>query len=94
MGMETNQGEDESMCEAEEVLSWLLSEVEQKSKEHLGNVKSVVRTLQDHCNFEDHYEQDRAVDAVLELGGFGGDLMGLVREANQRLKEGKGQVAA
>jgi hypothetical protein len=33
MGMETNQGEDESMCEAEEVLSWLLSEVEQKLKD-------------------------------------------------------------
>ena len=82
------------MCEAEEVLSWLLSEIEQKSKEHLGNVKGAVRTLQDRCNFEDRYEQDRAVDAVLELEGFGGDLMGLVREANQRLKEGKGQVAA
>jgi hypothetical protein len=94
MGMETNQGEDESMCEAEEVLSWLLSEVEQKSREHLGNVKSAVRTLQDRCNFKDHYEQNRAVDAVLELEGFGGDLMGLVREANQRLKEGKRQVSA
>ncbi len=57
------------MCEAEEVLSWLLSEIEQKSKEHLGNVKGAVRTLQDRCNFEDRYEQDRAVDAVLELEG-------------------------
>lgn len=82
------------MCEAEEVLSWLLSEVEQKSREHLGNVKSAVRTLQDRCNFEDHYEQNRAVDAVLELEGFGVELFGLVRETRQRLKESKRLVAA
>lgn len=82
------------MCEAEEVLNWLLSEIEQKSREHRGNVRGCVRTLQDRCNFQDHYEQERAVDAVLDLEGFGDELSGLVREARQHLKEAKRQVAA
>ncbi|MGE4442093.1 MAG: hypothetical protein AB7D27_11490 [Desulfomicrobium sp.] len=82
------------MCEAEEVLSWLLAEVEQKPKDCLGSVKGVVRVLQDDVDFESRYDEDRAVDAVIGLEGFGDELLGLVREAKQRLKESKRQVAA
>lgn len=82
------------MCEAEEVLNWLLSELEQKSTGYLGEVKDVVRTLHHRVNFEDRCDMDRAVDAVSDLEGFGDELLGLVRETRQRVKEAGQKVAA
>lgn len=82
------------MCEAEEILNWLCDELKLKSKECLDSVKGAVRTLQDRVNFEDRYEQNRAVDAVLEIEGSSDELLGLVREARQRVKEAGQKVAA
>jgi len=73
------------MCEAEEVLNWLLEEIEQKSKDVTA------------CGDDLYW--------AVELGRDCGDAMGqldelmiefkeLAREAKQRLKEARQQVAA
>jgi hypothetical protein len=82
------------MSNAEEILKWLCDELEKKQREHLGRVKTAVLTLQDHVNFQDYYEQERAVDTVLGLEQLGDELSDLASEAKQRLKEAKQQVAA
>lgn len=82
------------MCEAEEILRWLCEELKQKQKEHSDAVKGVVGVLQHNVNFEDMYEQMRAIDAVNNLEPFSDELSGIVREAKLRMKEAKGQVAA
>jgi hypothetical protein len=82
------------MSNAEEILRWLCEELEKKQKEHLSSVKRVVQTLSHDVDFEDRYEEMRAVDAVSDLEPFGDELSDLASEAKQRLKEAKQQVAA
>lgn len=77
------------MCEAEEVLSWLLAEVEQKSKEvtECGNDLhwAAPWMAQENKEYGDAFDQ---LDELMI------EFRSLVREAKQRLKEAKRQVAA
>ncbi|KAF5046496.1 hypothetical protein DSECCO2_470150 [anaerobic digester metagenome] len=82
------------MCEAEEVLNWLLSELENKAVSHRVEVKSFARHLELNVSFMDRYEEERAVDSVWPLETVSEELSDLVREAKQRLKESGQQVAA
>jgi hypothetical protein len=81
------------MNSAEQILRWLCEELKQKQKEHQRAIKGAIGVLQHHVNFEDIYEQMRAIDTVSDLG-LSDELLGLVGEAKQRLKEAKRQVAA
>lgn len=82
------------MNSAEQILRWLCEELKQKQKEHLRAVKGVIGVLQHDVNYEDIYEQMRAIDAVSNLEPFSDELSWLVSEAKQRLREAKRQVAA
>ena len=73
------------MCEAEEVLSWLCDELDQKSKEITAHGNAVYQATP----FPEEFE-----DVLNELDELMAELGQLAREAKQRLKEAKGQVAA
>jgi len=77
------------MCEAEKVLNWLCSEIEQKSKEVT------------ECGNDLHWaapwmaqENKEYGDALDQLDELMIECRQLAREAKQRLKESKRQVAA
>lgn len=77
------------MCEAEKVLNWLLSEIEQKSKEIT------------ECGNDLHWaapwmaqENKEYGDALGQMDELMIEFRQLARESRQRLKEAKGQVAA
>lgn len=77
------------MCEAEEVLNWLLSEIEQKSKEvnECGNDLYWAAPWMAQENKEYGDALDQLDELMIEFRQ-------LAREAKQRLKESKRQVAA
>jgi ElaB/YqjD/DUF883 family membrane-anchored ribosome-binding protein len=83
--METHQGEDELMCEAEEVLNWLCDELDQKSKEITVQGDAVYQTIPLAEDFDGVFD---------ELDELMSELRSLVREAKQRLKEARQKVAA
>lgn len=78
------------MCEAEEVLRWLIDEVAQKSKE-AGKCRHSLYDAMPWGAFDSDSEISDAFDRV---GDLESELRALVREARQRLKESKRQVAA
>lgn len=77
------------MCEAEEVLNWLIDEVALKSKE-ATECRRAVRRATPWDSFLPR-EVSKALDLVDD---FESDLRELVREARQRLKESKQKAAA
>lgn len=77
------------MCEAEEVLNWLIDEVALKSKEATECRRAVRRAIPWDSFLS--REMSKALDSVDD---FESDLRELVREARQRLKESKQKVAA
>ena len=77
------------MCEAEEVLNWLIDEVAQKSKEATACRRAVYR-----ASPWDQFVSGEMSAALDRVGDLGSDLRELVRDARQRLKEAKRQVAA
>lgn len=89
MELGADRGEDELMCEAEEVLNWLIDEVATKSKEATECRRAVYRAVP-HCSYLSS-EMSKALDRV---GDLESDLRELVRDTRQRLKEAKRQVAA
>jgi hypothetical protein len=90
MELGADRGEDELMCEAEEVLNWLIDEVATKSKE----ADKCRRALYDAMPWGSFDQDSEISDAFDSVGDLGSELRALVREAKQRLKESKRQVAA
>jgi len=77
------------MCEAEEVLNWLIDEVKLKTKEATECRHAVHRAIPWDSFLSG--EMSKALDSVDD---FESDLRELVREARQRLKEHKQKAAA
>ena len=82
------------MCEAEEVLSQLLSELEQKSRGIVGHVKEIVSTPRTGNRTLDAIEETRVMIASLQATLSAREMLDLVCEARRRLKVAGMQVEA
>jgi hypothetical protein len=72
----------------ETVLEWLLRELGETARKLDMGIDSAVAVVEE-CEFGDEFDYNMAFDSVAGLGDFPQDLHGLVREARQRLKEGR-----